>query len=423
MVSFDRNDPDLNGGHRDSQPAGGQPPPPPPSDMDDDGLVTDAELERTLGLSLRRAADLKEWHEDAGLERMTTSIQRFVSSSVENEQLCHEAIRAEVFPRLPTLMDAPKHAGVYTVREQDLRDAYRNCLLCGDVTAVNGASTGHDGAAAALVAVGICLVRYDGDLRSWKTTFLRREQPIHGENVVKEICEVLDGRSRRSAAGTGPGSGRDRITYLLRRGVMALAERRALIERADTRWRLGHGMPAPLELLTGSGSMTLIEEALPVLQRLLLDHNHWCFLLSPGSNFAFATLANALKEHQIAIFQKGKAALDEILERGHFKQGYRRKVEDFALRLGEAMVVGGFCATKHAPGQVFLAHTDHALPAGVLAMADAALQPHHGFPLLLDIASISAKVFLGMDAFQGMVESAYAKADAANLFTPARMMP
>ncbi|MBI3408172.1 MAG: hypothetical protein HY040_07435 [Planctomycetes bacterium] len=384
--------------------------------FDDNSIVTDVELQRALGQSLRKALDFGSWDENADLEKMTASVHRFVSSSVAVEQRWREIIQAEVFPKLPEFTDAPEQAGVYTVRPAHLRDAYRNSLLCGDVTAVNGSSAGHDGAAAALVAIGICLVRYDGNLQSWRTTFLRRDQAIAGGNLVDEIRSVLDSRGRRSPVGSGPGAGRDRVTYLLRRGVMAAAERKALLEKTQTRWRLGHGMPAPLELLTGSGSMALIDETLPILEQLLIDYRRWIFLLSPGSHYAFATLANALEKQQIAIFQKGKAALDDILESGHFVHGYRRKVEDFARRLGEAMVVGGLRATEHAPGQVFVAHADHALPAAVLAMADAALQPHRGFPLSLDLAAVSSKVLLGMEAFQGLVEAAYAKAGVPHLF-------
>lgn len=416
MISFDRNGVPrtadrCNDDRMDEPSRDAQTPP-----FDDNSIVTDVELQRALGQSLRKALDFGLWDENADLEKMTASVHRFVSSSVAVEQRWREIIQAEVFPKLPEFTDAPEQAGVYTVRPAHLRDAYRNCLLCGDVTAVNGSSAGHDGAAAALVAIGICLVRYDGKLQSWRTTFLRRDQAIAGGNLVDEIRSVLDSRGRRSPAGSGPGAGRDRVTYLLRRGVMAAAERKALLEKTQTRWRLGHGMPAPLELLTGSGSMALIDETLPILEQLLIDYRRWIFVLTPGSHYAFATLANALEKQQIAIFQKGKAALDDILESGHFVHGYRRKVEDFARRLGEAMVVGGLRATEHAPGQVFVAHADHALPAAVLAMADAALQPHRGFPLSLDLAAVSSKVLLGMDAFQGLVEAAYAGAGVPHLF-------
>jgi hypothetical protein len=387
----------------------------------DDHIVTDAELERALSQSLRQALDLGTWEENAGLEKMASSVHRFVSSSVENERRWQEIVRTEVFPQLRTFKEAPAQAGIYPVPEHYLRSAYRNHLLCGGVTAVNGASASHDGMAASLVAVGICLVRYDGEVNSWRTNFFRRDQPVDAGDRAQEIRELFDLRGRRSGIGTGPGAGRDQITYLLRRGVMAAAERRALLEKTNTAWRMGHGMPAPLELLTGSGSMSLIDEVLPVLEELLLRRTRWMFLLSPGSHFALATLANALEERHLGIFQKGKAALDEILERGHFSHGYWRKVEDFGRRLGEAIVVGGFRATRHAAGQVFVAHADHALPAGVLAMADAALQPHRGFPLLLDLAGMSARVFLGMEAFQGLVESAYARAGAPHLFSSERM--
>jgi hypothetical protein len=386
--------------------------------FEDERLITDVQLDRALSCSLRQVLDLNTWDETTALEKMAASAQRFVASSVENERRWQEIIRTEVFEQLRAFPDAPANAGVYDVREEHLRDAYRNCLLAGDVAAVNGVSASHEAKAASVVAIGICLVRYDGRLNSWRTTFLRSDHAISGSNRVQEIRDLLDSRGRRSRPGSGPGAGRDNVTYLLRRGVMAAAERKSLLEKTDARWRMGHGMPAPLELLTGSGSMALIDEMLPVLEQLLLDKTRWVFLLSPSSNFALATLADALAEREIAILQKGKAALDDILERGHFSYGYRRKVGEFARRLGDAIVVGAFRAGRHSPGQIFIAHADHALAAGVLAMADAALQPHRGFPLLLDLAGASAKVFLGIETFQGMVESAYAKAGALHWFAP-----
>lgn len=110
------------------------------------------------------------------------------------------------------------------------------------------------------------------------------------------------------------------------------------------------------------------------------------------------------------------------MSRGHIPSGYHRRIEDFANQLGEVMVIGGFRATPNASGQVFVAHADHALTAGVLAMADAALQPHRGFPLLLDLAEKHAKFALGLDEFHGVVESAYAKVGAGSLYAKERIM-
>jgi hypothetical protein len=203
---------------------------------------------------------------------------------------------------------------------------------------------------------------------------------------------------------------------------MAAAERMALLERTASRWRMGHGIPAPLELLTGSGSMALLDEALPVLERLLLNETRWVFLPAGLSSRALQTLAGALEPGELAVFQKGKPTLEEIVDRGTYDAAHKRRVQAFAARAGEAFVVGGFRATAHAPGQLFIAHNEHALEAGVIALADAALQPHRGFPLLLELAALSARTGLGVEAYRGVVESAYARARANGLFHAGRLL-
>jgi hypothetical protein len=176
-------------------------------------------------------------------------------------------------------------------------------------------------------------------------------------------------------------------------------------------------MPAPLELLTGGGCMELIDEALPVLERLLLEETRWVFL-PEGRHPALLMLADALRPGEVGLFQKGKLLLDTMVEQGTYDADRKRRVLDFAEKAGEALVVGGFRATRFAPAQLFLAHREHALEAGIIALADAALQPHQGWPLLLDLARLSARQGLGFDAFAGLVESAYARAGGSGLFQP-----
>ncbi len=391
-------------------------------DYPDDALLTSAEIERALGQTLQDALDLSRWKGNGTLEAFLAHAHDYVTTTVLKEKSWRHKIQLEVLNRLSGFPDAPPLAGVYQVNGEDLRHAYCNHLLCGNVTAVNGACTGHDSLVASLISIGVSLVRYDGHMRSWRTMFLRHDYPLEEGDPIEGIREILDRRAGRSPEGPGAKNGRDNFTYLLRRGFMAAAERKALLQKCSTSWRIGHGIPAPLELLTGSGCPDLIDDILPVLERLFLQEKRWVFLLSPWSNHALSTLANALEENQVAIFQKGKPTLDIIMERGHFHSGYRRKVQDFAQRLGEAMVVGGFRTTHFAPGQVFMAHQDHALTGGIIVMADAALQPHRGFPLLLDIAALSARVGLGLEAFQSVIESAYAKAGAPGLFAAERLL-
>jgi hypothetical protein len=386
-----------------------------PAALEHDRLLPTAEIERALGQTVQAALDLRGWEENGGLENLLTRVHDYVTSSVREEGRLRGEIRRHVLSALADFPDAPEWAGVYTVTERHLRDAYRNLLLRGGVTAVQGACTGHEGLAATLVCIGVSLVRYDGELNSWRTTFLRHDYGLPGGNTLDELRALLNRRARRD--------GRDTVTYLLRRGFMAAAERKALLERTTSRWRLGHGPPAPLELLTGSGCMALIDEVLPVLERLLLQETRWVFIPSSVSNRALLTLANALDAGQLAIFQKGKPSLDALVETGTYEAGYKRRVEAFAARAGEAFVIGGFRASRFAPAQLFIAHTERALEAGVIAMADAALQPHRGFPLLLDLAALNAKVGLGVEVFQGVVESAYARAGASGLFAPERVLP
>ena len=78
-------------------------------------------------------------------------------------------------------------------------------------------------------------------------------------------------------------------------------------------------------------------------------------------------------------------------------------MQAFADRAGAAFVVGGFRATPHAPAQLFVAHAEHALDAGIIAMADAALQPHRGWPLLLELAALTAPA---VEQFVGGLEAA-----------------
>lgn len=179
---------------------------------------------------------------------------------------------------------------------------------------------------------------------------------------------------------------------------------------------MGYGQPAPYELLTGSGAMTLIDAALPVLKALLLDEKRWVFI--PETNHAYMRLAMALKPGELAIITNAKSTLENIVDRGHYESEYKSKVRQFTAVAGEAMVMGAFRATPYAPPQLFFAHAEHALHAGLIAMADAELQPHRGFPLLLELADISCQSGLGIDAFQAMVGSAYAKAGAGHFYSP-----
>ncbi len=384
-----------------------------------EGLVTAAEIERALGQTVSAALDLGRWDEGGGVEGLLGRLPRAVVTAVREGGRLRAAIRGRVLRALPEFPDAPPGAGVYRAADHFLASARRHVLLNGAITAAQGACAGHDTLAATLVSVGVCLARYDGALCSWRTSFLRHDYDCRHADTVQGLRDLLDRRAERGGGGSGFAAGRDRLSGLLRRGFMAAAERKALRERAASAWRMGHGVPAPLELLTGSGCMELIDEALPVLQGLLLDDSHWVFLPDALGSRALTTLADALEPGEFGIVQKGKPALEAMVECGTYAAGYKRRVQAFAARLGEASVLGGFRATRFAPARLFVAHAERAAEAAVIALADAALQPHRGHPLLLDLAALGAQAGLGVEAFRGVIESAYARAGATGLLADA----
>jgi hypothetical protein len=159
---------------------------------DPDVLLTAAAIEEALGQTIRQALDLSAWDQGTGLEQLLTLVPRAVTHSALQEQGLAGQIRRHVFRRLPEFPDAPSATGVYRVPERLVRNARRHVLLSGGLTAADGVSTGHDALAATRVSLGVSLVRYDGTLSSWHTTFLRHDYDLHGGDPIEEVCRVLD---------------------------------------------------------------------------------------------------------------------------------------------------------------------------------------------------------------------------------------
>jgi hypothetical protein len=380
--------------------------------------VASSEVEQALGQTIHAALDFANWEQGGGLASLGKARQHLTTAIREQERLLCQV--QHVLEALRSFPDAPDTAGVYRVSDHQLRIARRSILLSGKMTAARGVSVGHNSLVASLVSIGVCLTRYDGRMRSWRTMFLRHDCDVHSSDPAEEVRAMLDQRARRSKVGPAA-SGGDSITRLMRRALQSAAERKALLEKSDPGWRMGYGVPTPYALLTGSGSMDLIDAVLPVLEALFLDDKRWVFVPDSLDSLAYMTLAAALAPGELAVFQKAKPTLEAIVEKGHYSSAYKTKVRKFVDRAGEAMLIGGFRATRFGPPQLFFAHAEQALQAGLIAMADGALQPHRGFPLLLELAGVSAKAGLGIDAFQSMIESTYAEAGAHDTYSPSRM--
>jgi hypothetical protein len=215
------------------------------------------------------------------------------------------------------------------------------------------------------------------------------------------------------------------MTEMARRAIMAYAERAILLDRSEATWRLGHGNPAPWELMTGAGSLDLMIEAVKVLRRLIEGHQRFVFVASEPSERLLLTVGQALHPGEYAIVKSLDEGMEKMVEGGHYRMNVTVDtfwdgqdlspadwIRRFRDRVAPNVVVGLYRATRVSPAQVFYAHKDHAHLAAHIAIADSMLQEHRGFPLLIDVAHHVCSSVFGGGALDGLLATAYASAAA-----------
>jgi hypothetical protein len=188
---------------------------------------------------------------------------------------------------------------------------------------------------------------------------------------------------------------------------------------------MGHGNPAPWELLTGAGSLDLMIEATKVLRQLVEGHQKFVFVASEPSERMLLTIGQALRPLEYAIVGTMRERMERMVEGGHYRMrvtsdttwdGEKLKpdqwIQRFRDRIGPKIVVGLYRATQIAPAQMFYAHVDHADIAAHIVLADSVLQEHRGFPLLIDLADHVCSSVFGSDSLTGLTSTAYAAAGA-----------
>lgn len=379
----------------------------------DQSPLLEDEYEAAHGETLSHTLDLDTWHPGADLMQMYARLQREIAEAVEQEKGYQERIRREIFPRLRTRPDAPACAGVYRATIEQLEEVHRKVLFNGGVEACDGTVVAHDTLPVTITQIGVCLVSYRGDQGSWVHRIFRRDLRTSGKHPVDEVMELLERRSRRGAVDQD--SARDRLSSLARRGIMAYAERAVLLHRSQAAWRMGHGVPTPYELVTGSGMPDLLRAGLDLMKQLVLEHRRFVFVSSASSSRELLTIGNALYPLEYAIVDTNLGALERIAS-GHYRGqewgDLRNAVEAFVNACGPAVVVGLYRASSLAPCQMFYAHRDHAHEAALIAMADSALQEHRGFPMLIDLADGLCSSMFGFDVFTGSAQAAYAASGA-----------
>jgi hypothetical protein len=175
---------------------------------------------------------------------------------------------------------------------------------------------------------------------------------------------------------------------------------------------MGHGNPAPYELLTGSGSMDLLHAGLDVLRKLILEHKRFVFVPSAAGERVLLTIGNALRPLEFAVVENSERRMWPIINKGHLRGKHLDAAEDFYSDTASKVLVGVYRTSNDVPPQIFYGHADHVHEAALIAMADSILQAHRGFPMLIDLANSVCGGLFGADAFNSTIQAAYAQTGA-----------
>jgi len=372
---------------------------------DSDLLVNEGAFNAAYGEPLNETLDINTWSIGGDLEGLYQRLEAEVGQAVQTENELRKTIRSTILPRIATRSQSPRGGGWYKVKPDDLKRIHTSLLFNGAVEACDGTSVEYDTLPITITQIGVCTVSYQGDQGSWTQRLYRRDLRASTGNALDDVLALLDNRSRRGSTDTDE---RSKLSELAKRGIMTYAERAILAQKCQAPWRMGHGNPIPYELLTGSGSMDLLDRSMDILRELILQHRKIVFVPSAPSDRRLLTLGHAMNALEFIIFQTVEESLLQIVGGGHYSKQYRRKAEEFSREIGPNVVLGMYKASAAAPVNFFYSHIDHACEAALIAMADSVLQEHRGFPMLIDLADTICRTTFGNDIFNSAVQMAYA---------------
>jgi hypothetical protein len=373
-----------------------------------------------FGEELSAILNLDTWRAGRDLDEEYRRVEREVRQAVDSETDYQRYIRRELHPLLAEGPEAPPGAGRHCVESAEIAETHRGLLFNGAVEACDGTSQVHDTLALTIHQIGVSLVSYRGERDSWQQRLFRRDLRLRGEDPAEAVMDLLRRRERRGGLHATP---RDLLSELARRGLMSYAERAVLADKSQAPWRMGHGSPAPLELI-GANFTDLVIESIKVIRRLI-EHGRFVFVASEPSDRALLTLGQGLRPLEYAIVGTLRERIAPYLE--DWAPAHRPCVDAawdgqtlppqewvrrFRDTVAPRVVYGLYRATLLAPPQLFYAHVEHAHVAARIALADSVLLEQRGFPLLIDLADRVCQSVYGGGSLKEMAAAAYAAAGA-----------
>jgi hypothetical protein len=316
---------------------------------------------------------------------------------------------------------APPEAGHWLVPVEEIRDTHAGLLFNGATDCCDGTVQKHESLALTVYQIGACLVSYAGNRGSWSTQLFRRDLNRRRGDPVAETVALLEARARRG--GLNQPDRRDGLSELAERAVMSYAEMAVLVDHSRAPWRMGHGSPAPYQLLSGAGNPDMMIRSVRLIRRLIEVHRRFVFVASEPGDLALLTIGQALRPCEYAIV----GTLAHRIERfvGDLSFAGRVTVDDtwdgrplspelwvhrFLDDVAPQVLVGVYRASPLAPPQMFYAHRDHAHTAARIALADSVLLADRGFPALIDLADRTCASVYGGGSLREIADTAYARA-------------
>jgi hypothetical protein len=376
------------------------------------------EFEEIFGEPISEALDLSTWQTGVNLDELYNRIgDEQIAAALRFEHSMKPVIREHVFGQIHKRPNAPADAGVYKVTPAQIERTHKGLLFTGAVEAVDGTFFAHETVPLTVNQIGICSISYKGDQGTYVHRLYRRDLRVGGVDDFDTMMQLLQKRMNRSGIGT---SSEDDLTLLARRGIMSYAERAVLLEKCQAQWRMGHGNPTPLELLTGSGSMEFMSRSVEMLRSLLLDYQTWVFVPSAPRDLLLLTIGQALDPLEYAIVETGEASMANAIRNNRYDPKHTKLAADFVHDVGSRIVRGVYRVSKMAPPYIFYAHKDRAHEAALIAMADSTMHEHRGFPMLIDLADRICASTFGAQALATQMEVSYAAQGVPFEYLPER---
>lgn len=418
MAAFEKErEEDRNGQGRNQFPVGDK-------DNNDDSignarLTGGDEFRELYGEPISQALDLSTWQTGVNLDELYSRLgDEQVANAVRLEASAKPFIRNHIFARLVARPKAPPEAGVYQATPQQIERTHKGLLFTGAVEAADGTFFSHETIPLTVNQIGVCTISYRGDQGTYVHRLYRRDLRAGTLDNLDQLLELLDKRMKRAAIGES--DSKDSLSQLASVGLMSYAERAVLLEKVEAPWRMGHGNPAPFELLTGSGSMELLEHSLDLLRRLLLEHKRWVFVPSAPKDQLLLTIGEALDPLEYAIIETSEVKMNQVVENHRYDPYHTRQVRDFVREVGPQVIRGVYRASRLAPPYVFYAHSQCAHEAALIALADSTMHEHRGFPMLIDLADRICASTFGAQALATQMEVQYAAQGVPFEYLPER---